>query len=50
MIKFDNILFTTDFSRFANYGLSDIDYFLMGSVADKVIKRSKSPVLSLKSY
>jgi nucleotide-binding universal stress UspA family protein len=34
----------------SSHGLSDIDYFLLGSVADKVIKRSKSPVLSLKAY
>lgn len=32
----------------SSHGISDIDYFLLGSVADKVVKRATCPVLSLK--
>jgi len=49
VVKFIND-YEPDLVVISSHGLSDIDYFLMGSVADKVIKRSKYPVLSLKSY
>jgi nucleotide-binding universal stress UspA family protein len=49
VVKFIND-YEPDLVVISSHGLSDIDYFLMGSVADKVIKRSKCPVLALKSY
>jgi nucleotide-binding universal stress UspA family protein len=37
-----------DLMIISSHGLSDIDYFLLGNTAEKVIKRATCPVLSLK--
>jgi nucleotide-binding universal stress UspA family protein len=50
---FQILKFTLDYEPdlivISSHGLTDIDYFLLGSAADKVIKRANCPVLSLKS-
>jgi nucleotide-binding universal stress UspA family protein len=47
VIKFIND-YKPDLVVISSHGLSDIDYFSLGSVADKVIKRAACPVLALK--